>query len=171
MFLCKNFKRKSFFSTFQAYGWLNKFDDSKRFLLERPHLACEETANYLVRCPSIQQRNRKKVQDSGEGCIRQQLLMCRARIPVGAELFFSRFLLISFEKWSGVALLLTVLSYSQQKSLSLINLSLHVSLELGFLDLECFMEIANSLLSLSKIFFISLLIFISQAKLLCTAID
>lgn len=33
----------------QAFGWLSKFDESKRFLLERPHLACEETANYLVR--------------------------------------------------------------------------------------------------------------------------
>jgi len=27
---------------------LKKYDDSKRFLLERPHLACEETANFLV---------------------------------------------------------------------------------------------------------------------------
>lgn len=30
------------------YGMLRKYDDSKRFLQEHPHLACEETANYLV---------------------------------------------------------------------------------------------------------------------------
>ena len=30
------------------YGFLQKFDDSKAFLLEHNALACEETANYLV---------------------------------------------------------------------------------------------------------------------------
>merc|ERR1719158_1264506 len=32
----------------KAFGWLSKMDDSKAFMLERTHLACEETANYLV---------------------------------------------------------------------------------------------------------------------------
>ena len=32
----------------KAYGWLAKFDDSKAYLNEHNHLACEETANYLV---------------------------------------------------------------------------------------------------------------------------
>lgn len=32
----------------KEYGWLHKFDDSKSFLNEHKHLACEETANYLV---------------------------------------------------------------------------------------------------------------------------
>merc|ERR1712226_1307014 len=32
----------------KAFGWLSKMDESKAFMLERPHLACEETANYLV---------------------------------------------------------------------------------------------------------------------------
>ncbi|KAL3216814.1 hypothetical protein MRX96_006351 [Rhipicephalus microplus] len=32
----------------KQYGMLQKYDDSKRFLLEHPHLACEYTANYLV---------------------------------------------------------------------------------------------------------------------------
>ena len=32
----------------KAFGWLNKMDDSKAFMLEKPHLACEETAKYLV---------------------------------------------------------------------------------------------------------------------------
>merc|ERR1719361_628275 len=33
----------------KEYGMLQKFDDSKKFLMEaRTHLACEETANYLV---------------------------------------------------------------------------------------------------------------------------
>ena len=33
----------------KEYGMLQKFDDSKKFLMDgRTHLACEETANYLV---------------------------------------------------------------------------------------------------------------------------
>ncbi len=45
-------KMKAFVSAneddLKAFGWLKKFDDSKKFMLERPHLACEEAANYLV---------------------------------------------------------------------------------------------------------------------------
>uniref|UniRef100_A0A915KPZ9 Cdc37 Hsp90 binding domain-containing protein n=1 Tax=Romanomermis culicivorax TaxID=13658 RepID=A0A915KPZ9_ROMCU len=32
----------------KKFGMLNKWDDSKQFLLENPHLCCEETANHLV---------------------------------------------------------------------------------------------------------------------------
>jgi len=32
----------------KAFGWLSKYDDSKAFMLERPHLACEDSANFLV---------------------------------------------------------------------------------------------------------------------------
>merc|ERR1711992_51785 len=32
----------------KAFGWLNKCDDSKAYMLEKPHLACEEAANFLV---------------------------------------------------------------------------------------------------------------------------
>uniref|UniRef100_T1JMF2 Hsp90 co-chaperone Cdc37 n=1 Tax=Strigamia maritima TaxID=126957 RepID=T1JMF2_STRMM len=32
----------------KKYGMLQKFDDSKRFLQDNPHLACEDTANFLV---------------------------------------------------------------------------------------------------------------------------
>ena len=33
----------------KEYGMLQKFDDSKKFLMtDNSHLACEETANYLV---------------------------------------------------------------------------------------------------------------------------
>lgn len=35
-------------SILKQYGMLRKYEDSKRFLQEHPHLACEETANYLV---------------------------------------------------------------------------------------------------------------------------
>ena len=30
------------------FGWLKHFNDSKAYLMEHTHLACEETANYLV---------------------------------------------------------------------------------------------------------------------------
>jgi len=32
----------------KSFGWLSKYDDSKAFMLERPHLACEDAANFLV---------------------------------------------------------------------------------------------------------------------------
>ena len=32
----------------KEFGWLKKYDDSKAYMTERPYLACEETANYLV---------------------------------------------------------------------------------------------------------------------------
>ncbi len=32
----------------KKFGWLSKFEDSRAFLMENNHLACEETANYLV---------------------------------------------------------------------------------------------------------------------------
>jgi cell division cycle protein 37 len=48
----KEIKTREFFrkheKNLKAYGMLQKFDDSKRFLQENPDLVCEETANYLV---------------------------------------------------------------------------------------------------------------------------
>lgn len=32
----------------KQFGMLRKYDDSKKFLQENPHLVCENTANYLV---------------------------------------------------------------------------------------------------------------------------
>ena len=32
----------------KQFGWLAKFEDSRKFLMENNFLACEETANYLV---------------------------------------------------------------------------------------------------------------------------
>jgi len=32
----------------KKFGMMRKYDDSQEFLLEHSHLACEETANYLV---------------------------------------------------------------------------------------------------------------------------
>ncbi|XP_032782960.1 hsp90 co-chaperone Cdc37 [Daphnia magna] len=48
----KEIKTREFFKkhekNLKAYGMLQKYDDSKRFLQENPDLVCEETANYLV---------------------------------------------------------------------------------------------------------------------------
>ncbi|KAK7605395.1 hypothetical protein V9T40_007253 [Parthenolecanium corni] len=48
----KEKKFKSFIkeneSLLKKFGMLKKYDDSKRFLLDYPQLACEDTANYLV---------------------------------------------------------------------------------------------------------------------------
>lgn len=47
------FKRQEAFTTkyekqIKKFGMLQKYDDSQQFLSDNPHLACEETANYLV---------------------------------------------------------------------------------------------------------------------------
>ena len=39
---------KSYEKEIKEFGWLKKYDDSKAYMTERPYLACEETANYLV---------------------------------------------------------------------------------------------------------------------------
>lgn len=39
---------KKYEEQLKHYGWLHKFEDSKNYLQEHHHLACEETANYLV---------------------------------------------------------------------------------------------------------------------------
>ena len=37
------------FADLKAFGWLSKYDDSKAFMLDgRTHLACEDSANFLV---------------------------------------------------------------------------------------------------------------------------
>ena len=43
----RNFIKK-YEKDMKKYGMLQKFDDSKRFLQDNMHLACEDTANYLV---------------------------------------------------------------------------------------------------------------------------
>lgn len=35
-------------SALKEFGWMSKYDDSKVFMQARPHLACEESANFLV---------------------------------------------------------------------------------------------------------------------------
>ena len=35
-------------SLIKKFGMLKRYDDSQEFLLQNPHLTCEETANYLV---------------------------------------------------------------------------------------------------------------------------
>ena len=39
---------KDYEKQIKQFGMLRKYDDSQEYLLEHPHLTCEETANYLV---------------------------------------------------------------------------------------------------------------------------
>ena len=39
---------KKYKEEIRKYGMMQRYDDSLQFLQERPHLVCEETANYLV---------------------------------------------------------------------------------------------------------------------------
>ena len=50
---------KKYEKEIKKYGWLNKFDDSKAYMLEHPYLASEETANYLViHCLNLEMENK-----------------------------------------------------------------------------------------------------------------
>jgi len=39
---------KDYEKQIKQFGMMRKYDDSQEYLLEHPHLTCEETANYLV---------------------------------------------------------------------------------------------------------------------------
>jgi len=46
----------------KQYGMMNKYDDSKRFLQDHPHLVCEDTANYLVIwCIDLEMEDKKSL--------------------------------------------------------------------------------------------------------------
>merc|ERR1712018_781731 len=64
-------------SDLKAFGWLSKMDDSKAFMLERPHLACEETANYLViQCLNLEMEEKHSLMEQvAHQCICVQYLL------------------------------------------------------------------------------------------------
>ena len=39
---------KDYEKQIKQFGMMRKYDDSQEYLLQHPHLTCEETANYLV---------------------------------------------------------------------------------------------------------------------------
>ena len=61
----------------KKFGWLRKYDDSKTFLQERPVLACEETANYLViQCINLAMEEKfAAMEQVAHQCIAMQYLM------------------------------------------------------------------------------------------------
>merc|ERR1712113_1329004 len=61
----------------KAFGWLSKMDDSKAFMLEKPHLACDETANYLViQCLNLEMEEKHGAMEQvAHQCICTQYLL------------------------------------------------------------------------------------------------
>ena len=47
IFLQEQFHKK-YKKDIERFGMLKRYEDSQKFLTENAHLACEETANYLV---------------------------------------------------------------------------------------------------------------------------
>ncbi|XP_065224585.1 hsp90 co-chaperone Cdc37 [Planococcus citri] len=81
----------------EQFGMLKRYDDSKRFLLEHPHLTCEETANYLVIwCINLEMEDKHNLMEHvAHQCICMQYILelskhldTDPRACVGA--FFSR---------------------------------------------------------------------------------
>lgn len=74
-------KMKDFVKTneklLKQYGMLQKFDDSKRFLMENNHLACENTANYLVIwCINLEMEGKTKLMEHvAHQCICMQFIL------------------------------------------------------------------------------------------------
>jgi len=61
----------------KKFGWLRKYDDSKTFLQEKPVLACEETANYLViQCINLAMEEKfAAMEQVAHQCIAMQYLL------------------------------------------------------------------------------------------------
>ncbi|XP_063241154.1 hsp90 co-chaperone Cdc37 isoform X2 [Bacillus rossius redtenbacheri] len=61
----------------KQYGMFRKYDDSKRFLQEHPHLACEDTANYLVIwCINLQMEGKGELMEHvAHQCICMQYIL------------------------------------------------------------------------------------------------
>ncbi|XP_033502281.1 hsp90 co-chaperone Cdc37-like 1 isoform X1 [Epinephelus lanceolatus] len=60
---CKTFLQK-YDQELRHFGMLHRWDDSQRFLAERPQLICEETANYLILwCMRLQQEGKEALME------------------------------------------------------------------------------------------------------------
>ncbi|XP_030004545.1 hsp90 co-chaperone Cdc37-like 1 [Sphaeramia orbicularis] len=60
---CKTFLQK-YEQELRHFGMLRRWDDSQRFLSDRPQLICEETANYLiVWCSRLQQEGKEALME------------------------------------------------------------------------------------------------------------
>ncbi|KAG8180702.1 hypothetical protein JTE90_005799 [Oedothorax gibbosus] len=61
----------------KEFGMFQKYDDSKNFLREHPHLACEETANYLVLwCISLEVEEKHQLMEHvAHQCICMQFIL------------------------------------------------------------------------------------------------
>ena len=61
----------------KEFGWLKKYDDSKAYMQDKPYLACEETANYLViHCLNLElQEKCKAMEQVAHQCICVQYLL------------------------------------------------------------------------------------------------
>ncbi|GIY19253.1 hsp90 co-chaperone Cdc37 [Caerostris extrusa] len=65
----------------KKFGMFQKYEDSKNFLREHPHLACEETANYLVLwCISLEVEEKHQLMEHvAHQCICMQFILELAR--------------------------------------------------------------------------------------------
>ncbi|KAK6631692.1 hypothetical protein RUM43_013756 [Polyplax serrata] len=74
-------KMKSFIKTYEKdmkeFGMLQKYDDSKRYLQDKLHLVCEETANYLVMwCINLQMEDKGNLMEHvAHQCICMQYIL------------------------------------------------------------------------------------------------
>ncbi|XP_055310938.1 hsp90 co-chaperone Cdc37 [Sitodiplosis mosellana] len=61
----------------EQFGMLRRYDDSKKFLLDHPHLACEATANYLVIwCINLQMEKKTSLMEHvAHQCICMQYIL------------------------------------------------------------------------------------------------
>lgn len=60
---CKTFLQK-YEQDLRHFGMLRRWDDSQRFLSDRPQLICEETANYLILwCSRLQQEGKEALME------------------------------------------------------------------------------------------------------------
>lgn len=72
----------------KKFSMMSKFDDSKAFLLENPHLCCEETANYLViECLNYEMEEKHSLMNhvAHQSVVMQYLLELAKQLDVSPE--------------------------------------------------------------------------------------
>ncbi len=82
--------QKDFFKTYEEeikkFGMLKKWDDSKVFLLEHPHLCCENAANYLtIKCLNYELEEKHELM----GHVARQCVVMQFLLELAKQLMYN----------------------------------------------------------------------------------
>lgn len=85
--------------TLKHYGMLRRYDDSKNFLKQHPHLICEDTANYLVIwCINLEMEEKHDLMEhvAHQTICMQYMLELSKQLDVGKSLYILFKILLTY---------------------------------------------------------------------------